>query len=361
MTICYFGDYDQGYNRTRVLIQGLERAGATVIHCNVRGLNGLALYRALWKKHRQLRGDYDVLFVGLGNARLMPTFARLITSKPVVWEPLFALYDNWVFDRKYVQPHSFKAYKLWFVDWLGCMASDLIVLDVETHAKFFQKLFRLPSRKLAHALVGADTDIFFPQERTKGDRPFEVEFHGKYIPLHGADVIMRAAKLLEHEDMHFTMIGDGQDAAKTKQLAQELGLKNVTFLPFMPESEITTYIRDADVCTAMLGDVPRVTRSIPNKMYQAAAMARVSINADSTSLREVFTPGVDAVTARPGDPEDLARALRELKESGKAAEMGRAAYASFLQHATPEKIGAALIITLKERLGKKLKKPLINA
>jgi len=227
------------------------------------------------------------------------------------------------------------------------MAADLIVLDVDTHARYFARLFMLPMRKLTHILVGADTDIFHLQERTRNSEKFEVEFHGKYIPLHGAEVIIRAAKLLENENVHFTMIGDGQDATKTKKLAKDLGLNNVNFLPFMPEKEITPYIANADVCTAILGNVPRATRSIPNKMYQAAAMARVSINVDSSSLREVFTPGVDAVVAKRGDPEDLARAIRELKESGRAHEMGQAAYETFQRTATPKLIGEQLITTLK--------------
>ena len=174
MIICYFGDYDPSYNRTAVLLKGLEQAGVSVLHCNVRGKSGINLYRELWKQHQALKGKYDMLFVGLGNARLMPTFAHFISSKPVVWEPLFALYDNWVFDRKYVKPHSLKAYKLWFVDWLGCQLADLVVLDVDTHARFFQNLFNLPARKLSHALVGADTDIFYPRERTQHSGDFEV-------------------------------------------------------------------------------------------------------------------------------------------------------------------------------------------
>lgn len=349
MIICYFGDYDASYNRTHVLRTGLEAAGATLIDCNVRGLSGWKLYHALWKKHQALAGAYDVLFVGLGNARFMPVLARLISRKPVVWEPLFALYDNWVHDRKYVRPYSWRALKLWLVDWLGCHAAGLVLLDVDTHARYFMKLFGLSRAKVSHAYVGADPALFFPKERTATNGTFEVEFHGKYIPLHGADVIMRAAKILEKEDMHFTMIGDGQDYQKTKALADELQLANVTFLPFMTEAEITEYIKEADVCTAMLGDVPRVVRSIPNKMYQAAAMARVSINAESSSLREVFTPGVDAIAVRPGNPEELAAALKDLKESGRAKEMGEAAYQTFLRTATPKHIGEQVIAAIQKR------------
>ena len=349
MTICYFGDYDAGYNRTHVLLTGLRAAGVTVIECNVRGKSGWALYRELWRKHRDLKGSYDLLFVGLGNARFMPLFARLISRKPVVWEPLFALYDNWVHDRKYVHPYSLKALKLWLVDFIGCHAAGLVILDVDTHARYFMSLFGLPRRKVAHAYVGADPDLFKPAAKQTSDEIFEVEFHGKYIPLHGTDVIVRAAQILSDEKIHFTLIGDGQDAQKCKDLAQELGVTNVTFLPWMSEAEIVPYIRDADLCTAMLGDVPRVVRSIPNKMYQAAAMARVSINAESSSLREVFTPGVDALAVQPGNPEALAAAILELKRSGKARAMGEAAYQTYLKTSTPAHVGQQVVEAIRTR------------
>lgn len=349
MTICYFGDYDANYNRTHVLMKGLRANGVTLIECNVRGKSGWALYGELWRKHKELRGKYDVLFVGLGNGRFMPLFARLITSKPVVWEPLFALYDNWVHDRKYVHPYSPRALKLWIVDWLGCHAADLVILDVDTHAQYFMKLFGISRSKVSHAYVGADPEVFKPAEKQTSNEVFEVEFHGKYIPLHGTDVIIRAAKLLQDEAIHFTFIGDGQDAKKCKDLANELEVTNATFLPWMTEEEIVPYIRDADLCTAMLGDVPRVVRSIPNKMYQAAAMARVSINAESSSLREVFTPGVDALAVPPGNPEALAKAILELKNSGRAQEMGTAAYQTYLKTSTPEHIGRQLLSAITTR------------
>jgi len=100
---------------------------------------------------------------------------------------------------------------------------------------------------------------------------------------------------------------------------------------------------------AMLGNVTRIGRSIPNKMWQAAAMARVSINADSSSLREVFKPGIDAVGIKPGDSKDIARAIKELKDSGKALEMGQAAYRAYLKFGKPEIIGKKLLKDIRHR------------
>ena len=345
MKICYFGDYNLDYSRTRVILRGLEECGIPVVHCNARE-RGLAKYWKLWRAHRALRGSYDMLFVGLGDARAMPIFARLITGGPVVWEPLYSLYDNWVFDRKLASPHSLKAYYYRLLDWLGCKASDLIILDTNTNCEYFRETFGVPKQKLARVLVGADTSVFLPLSKIAETGKFEVEFHGKYIPVQGTDVIIRAAKLLEGDNVHVTMIGGGQALGETKALAETLGVNNVTFLPFLPQQEVVGYIRNADVCMGLVGDVPRVVRAIPNKMYEAAAMARVSINVDSPALREVFTPGVDSVGVKQGDPEDLARAIRELKAGGKAEAMGKAAYDTFGRTSTPKLVGEELLAAL---------------
>lgn len=343
VTICYFGDYDPSYGRIKVVLDGLKEIGVSFVECNVEGGNLVQKFFALRKKLRALSGKYDVIVVGMSNSRSMVLMAKLFSRKPIIWDPLYSLYDNWVYDRKLVKPHSIKAYLLWFMDWLGCVLADSIFLDTNNHAEFFAKTFGVPKSKLGRVLVGADTSIFFPRERTNADAPFEVEFHGKYIPLHGTDVIMRAAKILEHNNVHFTMIGGGQDVKKTQALAKDLGLTNVTFYPALPQKEIVEFIRNADLCTAMLGDVPRVVRSIPNKMYETAAMARVSVNADSPSLREVFIPGVSAIGIPPGDTVSLARAIRDLKQSGNAKAMGLAARETFLKYATPRLVAESLI------------------
>jgi glycosyltransferase involved in cell wall biosynthesis len=352
MTICYFGDYAPDYARTRILIKGLRIAGAKVIECNVLEGGTFSKLRTLYRKHRKI-GEYDVMLVGQGDFRLMPLFARCITRKPIVWEPLFSLYDAWVYDRKLANPYSLKALLYWLIDRMGSMFTDTTLLDTKENAEYFIKEFRLPRKKLSYAYIGADKDVFTPKKRAKNTEIFEVEFHGKYIPVQGTDVLVRAAKILmDDPSIHFTMIGSGQEAKRTQTLAQEIGATNVTFLGFLPQSDIAEYIANADVCIGLIGDVPRVGRAIPNKLYEAAAMSRVSINADGPGIRELFTPGKDVVTIKQGDAEDLARAIRELKASGKASEMGKAAYETYLRTSTPEVIGRKLYKDFQERFGK---------
>lgn len=351
MRICYFGDYDPNYSRTRIILAGLRETGINVIEVNDRR-KGFAKYRSLWRKLRTLNGEYDVTIIGFGDARLMPVFARLIGGKNIVWEALFSQYDNWVFDRKLAKPHSFKAYLYWFLDWLGCRVSDCILLDTKLHQQYFVDTFGVPVQKLAHVYVGADTAIFHPQAWHAPTSTFEVEFHGKYFPMQGTDVIVRAAKLLENENVHFTLIGSGQELASTKALAVSLNTSNITFEPFLPQERIVEFVRNADICIGLIGGVPRVVRAIPTKLWEAAAMARVSVNASPGSLEEVFTPGVDVIGIPPGNHEQLATKIRELKMSGRAEEMGKSAYARFLSMGTPEKIGESLVQLLRDQFPK---------
>ena len=342
MTICYFGDYHLN-GRTQVLRLAIERAGITIVDCHS-SATGVRFFIELFTKLRKLRGQYDVLFIAnSGPSNFMPLFAQCVTSVPIVWEPLFSIYDNYIFDRKVAPRFSVKALYYFVMDFVGSHCADHIILDTRNNCEYFEKSFFVRSNKFHVVLTGADTDIFKPGKSGNDTDMFEVEFHGKYIPVHGTEVIVRAAKLLEDDQkIRFTMIGTGQMYKETVALAEELGLTNMRFLPFMPQQEVVQHVLDADVTIGLLGDVPRIVRAIPGKLYEAAVMGRVTINADTPALREVFTPGVDVVGIPQGNPEALASAIRGLKESGKAEEMGESARKTFLARASVEHLSASV-------------------
>jgi glycosyltransferase involved in cell wall biosynthesis len=343
MKICYFGDYDPNYARTRILIKGLQQNGVEVLECNAFKTSTFKKLRALYAMHKQI-GTYDGMIVGQGSFRLMPVFARCITRKPIIWEPLFSLHDAWVYDRKLASPYSPKALLYWLIDWCGSTFTDRTLLDTKGNADYFINTFHLRPEKLLVAFIGADPDVFFPKPRTTPLGAFEIEFHGKYIPVQGTDVLVRAAKLLSDDpSIHFTMIGSGQEAKRTQALAADLGVSNITFHGFLPQSQITGFIANADVCIGLVGDVPRVGRAIPNKLYEAAAMGKVSINVEGISIGEVFTPGVDVITVKQGNAEDVAQKIRELKNDPmRAKQMGDEALRTFSAKVTPAIIGKKL-------------------
>ena len=71
-------------------------------------------------------------------------------------------------------------------------------------------------------------------------------------------------------------------------------------------------IDNSDVCLGIFGDTPKTSLVIPNKVYEALAMARPVITADTPAIRELFDEN-DMLLVKPADPESLAEGILRLK------------------------------------------------
>src|SRR3990167_10336608 len=96
MTVLYFGTYDPEYSRNAVLISGLRQSGVEVIECRDSS-PGIRKFINLFKKHRQLKNQYDVMVVVFLGQQIVP-FAKIISRKPIVFDAFLSLYDSNVFD-----------------------------------------------------------------------------------------------------------------------------------------------------------------------------------------------------------------------------------------------------------------------
>lgn len=349
LRVCFFGEWDPAHNPTKALMRGLESQGAQIIPCFSK-VRGKGKYLDLLKKFLPIRSSCDVVIVTFSGDRLMPLMARVITwRKLLLWDVGFSFYDNFVFDRKLVRAGSLKARYHWFFDWFNIRVVDRVILDFKTHQKYYQTMFGLNLARSIFWYGGADTAVFYPRPKSVSDNVFRIEYHGKYIPVHGVETVLRAAKILESEtEIHFTLIGDGQERKKVEDLAKELRLMNLRFLPFLPLSELPAHVANADLCIGLIGDVPRVSRTVANKVYETAAMGRVSVNADGDAIREIFTDGVDIVLIPPGNAEALAEKILQLKANPALVErMSQAAYQTFQKECSSESIGKRLIAGIR--------------
>lgn len=351
MKICYFGDFNPEYARNRVILKGLKENGVEVLICHTtaKGLNGLI---DLFKKHRHLKNKYDILIVGYSDSRTMVPLARLISNKKIVWDAFYSIYDSWVFDRKLVKSGSPKSEYYWFVDWLSCKLSNIILLDTNEHIKYFSKTFYIPIPKFLKVLVGTDDKVFYPKEKDENNQNFIVHFHGKFIPLQGVEYIIKAADILRDKDITFRIIGTGQEYNKIKNLAEEFNLVNILWIKKVSYSELTEYVKNSGVCLGVFGDMSKTSRVIPNKVYEAIAMAKPVITAKTLAIRELFTNRYNVLLCNIADSEDLAAKILELREdSGLRNSIAQKGYEIFKEFATPKIIGQELIKNLNQLIG----------
>ena len=374
MKVCYFGTYDVEQSRNNVIIQGLRQNGVEVLECHaklwyntadkirsVRGglLNPGLLARALGSYLRLIRryarlGDYDVMVVGYAGhfdlflAKLLTSFSR----KPLVFDALLSLTETVVEDRGLARRGSLLARLVYLVDKYACRLADLVLLDTEAHVRHFQRDFGVRPDKLRQVPVGAD-EVYrrSPSPVGEGD-PFRVVYFGQYIPLHGVNYVVEAAKLLEeHPDIRFELVGDGQTYEEASSLAKRLQVQNVTFRRtwLSPEDLIAEHIVPADVCLGAFGDSPKARRVVPIKVFVALAMGKPVITGDSPAAREVLIHGEDAILCEMANPQALAQAILLLKRNRPLREkLAREGYLSFQNKFSSQVIGATVKSYLDE-------------
>jgi len=167
---------------------------------------------------------------------------------------------------------------------------------------------------------------------------FLITFWGNFITLQGIEYIIKAAKILEkYSDIKFIVIGDGQTKGDIIKLADNLKVKNVEFVGRIRVEELPRYIKEADICLGIFGNTDKAKRVIPNKVYEAIAMAKPVISGDSSAIRELFTNRENILLCKMADAQDLADKILELKNSSELREkIARKGYELFRKYAIPE-------------------------
>ena len=341
MKVLYFGIYNPDYARNRVLIKGLKQNGVEVKECRDNSKGPLKSIN-LFFKYLRFIGTFDAVIVGFPGQEVM-FLARFLTRKPIIFDAFTSHFGGYILDRRYYPPESFRAKYYRFLDKWSCKLADLVLLDTNTHIDFFVREFGLSKKKFRRVFVGTDSSVFYPRQQLRTSNHFQIHFHGNYIPLQGVQYIIQAAKLLEGENIQFNLIGRGQTFEEDRGLAEKLELKNINFIDSVPYEKLPDYIADADLCLGIFGDSPKTGLVIPNKVFEAMAMAKPIITADTPAVRELFTDRENIFLCRRADPRELADAILQLKQNNELRRsISNGAYKLFKSRASEGVIGAEL-------------------
>ena len=332
MRILYTCGREPEYPRNAVL-QACLRASFPVIAATDRSSNLPLRYMRVAAKLLRAPAEYDLACVGFLGQPLVP-LVRRITRRPILFDAFLSVYDTLCYDRRRFAPRSLAGRLAYWLDRASCTQADLVMLDTQAHARYFNKTFGVPMEKLTHLFVGCDENVFFPRPDAQ---PGYVLFYGSFLPLHGLEVIIRAAKLLAADErIRFRVIGNGLEYPRIRRLADQLQLSNMEFLPPVPLSDLPDQIAGAALCLGgHFSGSDKAQRVIAGKTFQCLAMGKPTIVGDNIANRELLTPGNDAWFCRPGDAEALAQAILALMNTPDlGVHLGKNARATFLARAS---------------------------
>jgi glycosyltransferase involved in cell wall biosynthesis len=367
LRIVWFGSYSKGpgYPRAETLIDGLRAAGHDVVEVHAPlfagadarvaagaggGLLGTA-WRQLVAAVRLGRawfrvGDHNVVVVGNGGIAdvLIARFLQNVDRRPLVMDAFIPLYDTVVRDRGLASPESLRARVLLRLERGSARAADLVLADTAANASLLADDLGIDLEKTATVAV-SQADPGEPAPLPEGGE-LRVFLVASYIPLHGVDVVVEAARLLGGDGVAIEIVGTGQELERIARRAD--GVAGLELVPrFVPPDEIASRLRASHVGLGVFGDTEKAARVVPLKAALVQSHGRALVTRDGPAANEAFGEDGSAALVPPADPDALAAVLRRLRDDRTELErLAAAGRRSYEQRFAPDAVARSLLDAL---------------
>ena len=368
LRLLWLGTYESDYTRTRTLMAGLREAGVDVIEC----------HRPLWELTRHKAGGFLSLGrLGATGARFLRAWGGLAREQrrlgpvdavvagypyqpdalpawifargrrvPLIADAMISLSDTLAGDRARVGNAGGTALATLDRVTFGC--ADVVIVDTESHADYFEESFGVPRERMGIVRLGAETAIFKPAPLPPGEP--RALFYGKLSPMHGLETIVRAARVEGTPPVR--LIGGGQLEGWLADEIEHDPPARMEHLPWVEHERLGEELAAAGICLGIFGESAKAARVVPNKVYHAMSVGRPIITADTPAIREVLEHDQNALLVPAGDHDALAAAMIRLaKDQGLCERLGKAARSRFLEVGSEDAVARDFLTAIRRSAG----------
>jgi glycosyltransferase involved in cell wall biosynthesis len=183
----------------------------------------------------------------------------------------------------------------------------------------------VPPEKVHVVHNGCDPDAF-PFVVRPDRKPVQVMYTGTVGLANGADAIVRLAKAVEgiREDIHFIVLGDGNDLDRVKALAKDLDCRNLEFVDRVPKEEVAGLLDRADIGLVTFAPFKVLEANSANKFYDyLAAGLPVVTNYEGWQAAYIREWNCGLSAPQQDDGSLLANVLRLADDPALRQEMGQ--------------------------------------
>lgn len=162
----------------------------------------------------------------------------------------------------------------------------------------------IPENKITVFKNSANLDLYVPQSK---DKKLETELQlvgktvfayiGTHGMAHGLSFILDSIQPFQETQpsFHFLFIGDGAERQNLIEKANQLALKNVTFVESVSKQEVVRYLSLMDIALVNLRKSDTFLTVIPSKIFEAAAMHKpilLGLEGETKGIIEKFNAGL---------------------------------------------------------------------
>lgn len=179
----------------------------------------------------------------------------------------------------------------------------------------------IDEKKIDVVTNGANLDLYKAKEKdeelliTLGlENKFIIGYIGTHGMAHCLDFIVSTIAKIEDPDIHFVFVGGGAMKQDVVDMANELKLKNITFVDPISKEEVPDYLSVIDVSLAPLKKSDTFKTVIPSKIFEASAMHKPTLLGVEGQAQEIIEKYGTGVCFKPEDEEDFLAKISLLKE-----------------------------------------------
>ena len=366
LRICYFGTYRENYTRNRILLKGLRaQENVEVYECHatlwhsiedrVEQASGgwrspkfigrvLKTYWQLFRKHNCIP-KYDVMLIGYPG-QFDAYLARLLTwwrRKPMALDILMSLHLV-AEERGLLEKSAFTGKLIFWLEKGGLKLPNLLISENFAYENYYCEKYNLPHKTFNRIPHGADDSVYHPRPISPPNNEFRITYHGMYLPSHGLDAVIGAAKeLAEKKDVYFHFYGQGPEKERLERFVNTYHLNNVIVHGFVSQEELLDGLAQSHICLGVFGETLQSHYTIQNKIWEGLAMGRPVISGESELVKSTLTHGEQIFLVPRNDVFALTNGLLTLKQQPmlrkKLAQQG---YDYYCQHNSPKALGQTL-------------------
>ncbi|HHF3034288.1 TPA: glycosyltransferase [Vibrio diabolicus] len=338
--IIFWGTYDIGKPRVRLLVEAAQSLGYQTeqIHYHVwKGVEDksqidswrrrISLIFRLFLAYPILIIEYCrtpkhkriiVPYLGPLDVIVLWPFAKLRRAE-IHWDVFLSLYDTVVNDRKMFSNRHPIAKFIYWIEYLASRLSTSCFLDTLAHANYFKEIYRLTNKKINWVPVGVEKNNFHRSKALPivNLSRIKVLFYGQFIPLHGLDTIIDAAKIDLNRDkrIDWLIVGKGQLSSHIDERIAKENIISINRLEWINYGGLNDLILNSDICLGIFGTSNKAKCVVPNKIYQIMATGKPFVTAKTVALEPLNLENNIAVRlVKVGSPEDLLQGIYTLAE-----------------------------------------------
>lgn len=302
---------DPNYIRAAVLRAGVSALFDLNISVIKNGRIGILRYPEIAYKILKCRllDNPDVYLLTFRGYEILPWVLLIATGKQVIFDEFINAFEWAAYEHKFFSPKSIFA-RLFNAGYGFLLRRcDVILADTDAHADISSELSAVPRERYFSVPVGTDESLFFPLKRNSDSQHFRVFFYGNVLPLHGIDIMLRAALQLRDEcNILFTFVGGKSEHQEAIEHATSNGAR-ITYKKYIPFADLPAYVHDASLCLGgPFGDTFQSQFVVTGKTYQfLAAGVPTVIGANKAS--DLFRDKENCLVVPQGDSHALAAAI----------------------------------------------------